>query len=43
MSSDMITFWNWAIVAAVTFPILLGLYDEWSYERFKRKSSATRR
>ena len=42
MSSDMVTFWNWAIVAAVTFPVLLGLYDEWSYERSKRKFSTRR-
>lgn len=35
MSSEMITFWEWATVAAVTFPILLGLFDEWSCERGK--------
>ena len=33
MSSEMITFWEWTTVAAVTFPILLGLYDEWAYGR----------
>ena len=33
MSSEMITFWNWAVVAAVAFPVLIGLYDEWSCNR----------
>ena len=28
-----ITFWNWAIVVAVGFPIFIGLYDEWSSNR----------
>ena len=36
MSSEMVTFWEWATVAAVTFPVLLGLFDEWYYERSKR-------
>lgn len=43
MSSDMITFWNWAIVAAVALPVLLGLYSEWSDERVRRKLPTTRR
>lgn len=29
MSSEMITFWEWATVAAVAFPVLLGLFMEW--------------
>ena len=37
MSSEMITFWEWATVAAVTLPVLLGLFDEWTYERSRRK------
>ncbi len=33
MSSEMVMFWNWAVVAAVAFPVLIGLYDEWSCNR----------
>ena len=29
MSSDMVTFWEWATVTAVTLPVLLGLFMEW--------------
>jgi len=29
MSSEMVTFWEWATVAAVTLPVLLGLFMEW--------------
>ena len=28
-----IEFWNWAIVVAVTLPICIGLFDEWSCNR----------
>ena len=42
MSSEMITFWEWATVAAVVFPVLLGLYDEWNYERSKRLPTTRR-
>ncbi len=43
MYSEMITFWEWATVAAVTFPVLLGLFDEWNHERSKRISTAGKR
>lgn len=43
MSSEMITFWEWATVAAVTLPVLLGLFDEWNHERSKRVPTAGER
>tara|TARA_Y100001963_G_scaffold31057_1_gene42665 strand:- start:284 stop:445 length:162 start_codon:yes stop_codon:yes gene_type:complete len=42
MSSEMITFWEWATVAAVALPVLLGLFDEWNHERSKRLPTARR-
>tara|TARA_Y100000004_G_scaffold38455_1_gene41273 strand:- start:43 stop:147 length:105 start_codon:yes stop_codon:yes gene_type:complete len=29
MNSEMIAFWEWATVAAVAVPVLLGLFMEW--------------